>query len=89
MDRDELVREYREVGKDLLAFKQARDCLHSRLREIEQPERQSLLRDWPAFCVVDNGLILAIVRCEGLLEDYGRLLDQRSDDNVIRLERKK
>lgn len=88
MTRDDLITELREVEKDLFAFKQARDCIHTRLREMESTERQALMRDWPAFNVVDNGLIMAIVRCEGLQEDYRRLLDQEPADNVIQLGRK-
>jgi len=88
--RDDIVTEMREVGKDLLAFKQARDCLYGRVRELEdRPARRALLEDWPAFKVIDNGLIMAIVRCEGLIEDY-RLALEKMDlpDNVVSLERK-
>lgn len=89
MTRDDIIAEVRELERDLFAFKQARDVVHSRLREMEGTERHALMSDWPAFCVIDNGLILAIVRCEGLLEDYRKLLDQEElPDNVLRLERK-
>lgn len=89
MTRDEIISELRELERDLHAFKAARDCLYSRLREQEDtPERQAMMKDWPAFSVIDNGLILAIVRCEGLLEDYRNLLDQEEvPDNVVRLEK--
>jgi hypothetical protein len=84
--RDELITELREVEKDLFAFKQMRDILHSRLREMEDnPARHSLVSDWPVFRVVENGLIIAMVKCEGLAEDYRRLLDQEPVDNVIQL----
>jgi hypothetical protein len=47
-----------------------------------------MMRNWAAFGVIDNGLVLAVVRCEGLLEDYRRLLDQEElPDNVVRLEK--
>lgn len=89
MTRDEIITELRELERDLHAFKAARDCLHTRLRDQESnPERQAMMRDWPAFAVIDNGLILAIVRCEGLLEDYRGLLDQEEvPDNVLRMEK--
>jgi hypothetical protein len=87
--RDEIIIELRELERDLYAFKAARDCVHIRLREQEdRPERQAMMKDWPAFGVIDNGLILAIVRCEGLLEDYRNLLDQEEiPDNVLRMEK--
>lgn len=90
MTRDGIIEEVREIKADLLAFQQARGVLHARLREMDNaPERQSMMTDWPAFIVVDNGLIMAIVRCEGLLEDYQRLLDQEElPDNVLELKRR-
>ena len=90
MTRDEIITEVREIQADLLAFRQARDVLLARLREIESnPERYSMMTDWPAFKVVDNGLIMAIVRCEGLLEDYQTLLDKEElPNNVLTLERR-
>jgi hypothetical protein len=55
---------------------------------MEGTDRHTMMSDWPAFNVIDNGLIMAIVRCEGLLEDYRKLLDQEElPDNVLRLER--
>jgi len=86
--RDEIITELREVEKDLFAFKRARDCIHSRVREMDSAARQALMQDWPAFKVVENGLIMAIVRCEGLVEDYRALLDTGSPDNVIQMERR-
>lgn len=88
MTHDELVTEIRELELDLLSFKMARDCIHTRIREMESPTRQEMMRNWAAFGVIDNGLVLAVVRCEGLLEDYRRLLDQEElPDNVVRLEK--
>lgn len=89
MTHDDIIMEVREIEKDLLAFQQARDCVHNRLREMESnPERHTMMTDWPAFHVIDNGLIMAIVRCEGLLEDYRKLLEQEElPDNVLKLER--
>lgn len=90
MTRDEIISEIREIDQDLLTFKKARDILGLRLLELEgNPERHSMMMDWPVFKLVDNSLIVAVVRCEGLLEDYGKLLDQEEiPDNVIKLERK-
>ena len=90
MIRDEIIAEVENLWKDLLAFKQSRDCLHQRLRELEDhPKRQGMLEDWPAFKVIDNGLIMAIVRCEGLIEDYRRALEEMDvPDNVVTLEKK-
>ncbi len=90
MTRDSIIDEMQEIQADLSAFQQARDVIHARLREMEgNPERHTMMIDWPAFSVVDNGLIMAVVRCEGLLEDYQKLLDQEEfPDNVLRLERR-
>jgi len=86
---DDIIVEVRELEHDLFAFKQARDVIHSRLREMEGTPRHDVMADWPAFNVIDSGLILAIVRCEGLLEDYRKLLDQEElPDNVLKLETK-
>lgn len=89
MTHEEVVAEVREVEKDLQAFKVARGALYRRISELDNsPERKSMLTDWPVMKVVDNGLIVAIVRCEGLLEDYRNLLDQTAvPDNVVQLER--
>lgn len=89
MTRDDILDEISEVEKDLLAFKRARDVLYTRMRELEDnPERLALLADWPATKVIDNGLIIAIVRCEGLLEDYRSELEKLDvPDNVLRLEK--
>lgn len=89
MTRDDVLDEIAEVERDLLAFKRARDDLYARIRELDNnPERQALLVDWPAMKVIDNGLIMAIVRCEGLLEDYRSALEKMDlPDNVLRLEK--
>lgn len=90
MIRDDVIAEAREVEKDLLAFKRARDCLYTRLRELEDnPPRKTMMEDWPAFKVVDNGLIMAIVRCEGLMEDYRHALEKMDlPNNVVVLEKR-
>jgi hypothetical protein len=89
MTREEVLREMDEVHKDLLAFKMARSVLHDRIRDMEGDlKRQETLTDWPGFKVVDNGLIMTIVRCEGLLEDYSNYLNQLEvPDNVVKMER--
>lgn len=87
--REEILQEILEVEKDLHAFKLARSDLYARVHELEgNPSRQSMLMDWPVMKVVDNGLIMAIVRCEGLLEDYRNALEKMDvPDNVLRLEK--
>lgn len=90
MERDDVIQELAEVRKDLLAFKRCRDDLYTRLRELDQnPKRRDMLNDWPVMKIVDNGLIMAIVRCEGLIEDYTKWLEQLDvPDNVLRLEKR-
>jgi len=88
MTRDEVLTEIDHLEKDLLAFKMARDDIHVRVRELgSSPERQEMFTDWPVFRVIDNGLIMGIVRCEGLIEDYRELLDTMDIPNVVKLER--
>lgn len=89
MTRDAIIDEMHAIQRDLVAFQQARTVLQVRLLELEAtPERQAQMADWPVFKIVDNGLIVAVVRCEGLLEDYQKLLDQEEvPNNVVKLER--
>ena len=84
MTREDAIREIEELEKDLLAFKRSRDVLYTRLREMDDdPERREMLIDWPGMKVVDNGLIMAIVRCEGLIEDHRHLLEQMEIPNNV------
>lgn len=91
MSRNEILEEIAHVEKDLRAFKMARDHLTARVTELnDDSERQQTMLDWPAFKVVDNGLIMAIVRCEGLLEDYRKHLgDMELPDNIVPMETQK
>ena len=90
MDREDVLKELAEVRKDLMAFKMARSVLYDRLGEMDDnPARKEMLTDWPGMKVVDNGLIIAIVRCEGLVEDYTKYLEQLEvPDNVLKLEKR-
>lgn len=87
MDRESIIAEIRQIERDLAAFKQSHAVMHRRALEMEGTERYHTFRSWPVYNIVDNGLILGIVRCEGLLEDYHRLLaDMETPDNVVTLE---
>lgn len=87
MTRDDVITEIRQIEADLAAFKEAHACMHRRATEMEGTERYHMFRDWPVYAIVDNGLVLGIVRCEGLLEDYRRILaDMDAPDNVVTLE---
>jgi hypothetical protein len=84
--KDEIIAEMGEVRQDLLAFQKARDSIQSRLLELEGTSRYETLASWPATVAIVNVLILAAVRCEGLIEDYQNALDKLDNtDNVIRL----
>ena len=87
--RDEVLAEVSNVEKDLMVFKRARDEIHRRIRELgNEPERQAMFTDWPVVKVIDNGLIMAVVRCEGLLQDYREVLEKMDvPDNVLKLEK--
>lgn len=88
MTRDELIVEIRETKKDLVALKRSRDIVHARLREQEGTPRHEETIRWPLMQVLINTYIAAIVRCEGLVEDYTKLLrEMEAPDNVVRLEK--
>ena len=87
--RDEILDELEEVHRDFRAFVVARDTVQARISEMDHlTERRKMFVDWPATQVVLNGLIIAIVRCEGLIEEYQRVLEQMDvPDNVVALAR--
>ena len=89
MTCDEIIREMRHTERDLLAFKKAMDCLAERKQELDdEPERQRMFMEWPATQAALNVMIMAITRCEGVIEDYRALLEREElPDNVITLER--
>jgi len=90
MTRDEILEELEQAEGDLAAFRKAMDGITDRKAELEvRPDRQKMFLEWPATQAIINVLIMAITRCEGLLEDYHKLLDELDvPDNVVKLERK-
>jgi len=90
MTREEIIGEIGHTERDLATFKKAMDSFMERRLELESdPERRALFLQWPAVQAAMSVLIMGITRCEGLLEDYRRLLDQMElPDNVRRLEKK-
>lgn len=83
-DRNELIDEVREVERDLAVFKAAKDLIEKRAREmVDNPERQKMFWAWPATQAALNVHIMAIVRCEGLLEDYRKLLEAERPASVV------
>ena len=88
MKRTEIIAEMREVELDLLAFKKSRDEIQRRINDMEGQLRQEKFIRWAATQAILNTMILAITRCEGLLEDYQKILETFSvPDNVLKLER--
>lgn len=88
MTRDELIIEIRETNKDLVALKRSRDLIHARLQEQEGTPRYEEAIRWPLIQVLINTYIAAIVRCEGLIEDYKKLLQEmEAPNNVVQLEK--
>jgi hypothetical protein len=86
--RDELIIEIRETNKDLAALRRSRDQIHARLREQEGTPRYEETVRWPLIQVLINTYIAAIVRCEGLIEDYKKLLQEmEAPNNVVQLEK--
>ena len=88
--RTEIVDELREVEQDLRAYRQARDALQRRINEMEGTPRQEIFLQWAVTQVVMNSLIIATVRCEGLIEDYRQVLETMdAPDNVVALVERK
>lgn len=79
---EEVLGEILEVQRDRAAFIQARDAVQQRLNELEtngRAERFQIFLNWAGTQVVMNALILCIIRCDGLIEDYEKLLQ----NNVV------
>ena len=84
--RNGVIEEIHQVEKDLTAFCEARDVLRRRINEMEGTPRQETFVSWAMTQVILNSFILAIVRCEGLLQDHHRVLDSLDvPDNVVQL----
>jgi hypothetical protein len=82
-----VICERQEVERDLAAFREAKSIILSRCDEMP-PERRDVFSSWAASQVVVHGLVLAIARCEGLIEDYSKYLrDLDVPDNVVELRR--
>lgn len=78
--REYLEEQIREVGRDLYAFSEARDTLQRRLLELDGTPRYDFLHEWAGFQAVMNTLIMAITRCEGLVEDLKMNLEKLPPD---------
>ena len=89
--RDEMLQEVEHLKRDLKAFDESRDAIQRRILELEgDPRRHDLFVSWPAVQAVLNVQIMGIVRCEGLIEDYLRILrDMEVPNNVVELVREK
>ena len=84
--RDEVIEEARQVEKDLMAFHEARSALQRRINEMDGTPRQETFVSWAMTQVILNSFILAIVRCEGLIQDHKKVLDSLDvPDNVVQL----
>jgi len=89
MTRDEILDEISCVERDLAAFRKSMDAIAERKLELESDShRLALFMEWPATQALLNVQIMAITRCEGLLEDYRKLLEQTElPDNIVKLEK--
>ena len=83
MTTDGYAYELREVRKDLRAFVAARDAIQKRIQELEGSPRQETFVQWAATQAILNTLIMATTRCEGLIEDYSKILEQRDPPNNL------
>lgn len=87
MSRDEIIQELAEVRKDLRAYSEARDILHRRSMDQEGTPRHEFFTEWAGFQATMNVFIMCIIRCQGLVEDYTKMLeDMKMPDNVVKLE---
>jgi hypothetical protein len=77
VSRASVLEEMEEVRKDHLAFARAKDSIQERMLQLENnKDRHERFVRWPGTQAALNVLIMCIVRCEGLLEDYQTHLDQ-------------
>ena len=78
MTRVEIIARAQRVERDLVAFQRSRDCIKDRMQELQEddPEYYTEYMDWAAVQALMNVFVLSITRCEGLLEDYQKLLNQ-------------
>lgn len=83
MDRTSLTKEAREVQRDLIAFKESRDVLGQRMGAMDETRLEEFER-WACTQVLMNAFVLAIVRCEGLLEDYQKMIDELPGLELVR-----
>lgn len=84
--RDDIVEELRQVERDMMAFCAARNIIQGRINEMEGTPRKELFVSWAMTQVILNSFILAVVRCEGLIQDYRKVLeDFDAPDNVVKL----
>jgi hypothetical protein len=90
MTREEILTEMRFIEGDLTTFRKAMSAMSGRKLELEQdPPRLQSFMEWPGTQALLNVLIMVISRCEGLLEDYRKLLDEAEmPNNVILLKPK-
>jgi hypothetical protein len=85
---DQIVDEIRALEKDLLALNQSRHVLLQRIRTLESEGdavRVDMFSKWPPYQVIENGFIIAIVRCEGLIDDYREMLKSLEPPAVARI----
>lgn len=86
MTQEAIIEELRQVQKDLEAFSEARGVLQRRINDMEGTPRQEMFVSWAMTQVILNSFILAIVRCEGLVQDHKKVLDDMdAPDNVVQL----
>lgn len=84
--REEIISEISELEQDLVAIKKSKDAIQERIVSLEGTDRHGDFMSWPAVVAITAVQVMAIVRCEGLLEDYRLLLEQMEPpDNVRKL----
>lgn len=77
MNDAQILAEIGEVQADLGAFLRARDAIQRRIIELEEtPGRHENFIKWAGTQAVMSVLIMCIVRCEGLIEDYTQALTE-------------
>ncbi len=84
--RDEIITELTEVEKDLKALEESRDVIQRRIAQMGD-ERKETFTNWAVMQILLNGFIIAMVRCEGLIEDYKKVLQDIEAQNVLQLVR--
>lgn len=87
--RGDILKELHEVELDLVAVRESRDVIQRRIALMDGTPRRDVFVSWAVMQILLNSFIVASVRCEGLIEDFKKVLQDMEANNVVQLARSK